>query len=391
MPFCAPVLVFFTLHTSMELTRWCGQTAPVPVAPHPHLAAADSVGPNLDAHLAAWERTLAAVRSIRFDFTFTRRDPAAVLFPGESSYTGSLVAMRPNYLRIRLANSADSKDFEAFIGNGKSVYAYHGLQKTITELVPGNCLYKGLSGHILLELLRLMPAKELRSRFEVQLFKEDANYLYLHLKPLLEKDRMDFTQLRVALVQTRLGAFAYLPAQVYLVRPTGETEHWKFSNHKTNLPEISEKLFQLEEVPGFRLQNAPATIPKSPPSDPPSVAVSAGTGGWAESVMPCDQVGRGLFRRRSGLFRNRIAGYKCATAGHVPVIGWVYGVQSCEPPVSRSWPLRWASHWAKPAGGLSSRSSPRRGLCLHRCRRPWPRPIRNSMRTWPAGKSGCAI
>src|SRR6266702_3326538 len=59
--------------------------------------------------------------------------PAAGIFKGEKDYTGSILCMKPNLARLRLDYATDPRDFEAFICNGKSVYAYNGLQKTITE------------------------------------------------------------------------------------------------------------------------------------------------------------------------------------------------------------------------------------------------------------------
>jgi TIGR03009 family protein len=207
---------------------------------------------RLDAHLAGWERAIAGVKSLRCDLTLTRKD-----FGGESSYTGSLLAMRPNYLRLRLDSRADPKDYEAFIGDGKSLFAYNGLQRTVAEHKPDSWFFSILSRNILIDLLRGMTVRALKARFEVHLFKEDANYLYLEIKPLHENEKQDLRLLRVALYQPTHSELAYLPAQVYLLRPSGDTEQWKLSNLTTNLLAISEVSFQFEQIRGFRFLRAP--------------------------------------------------------------------------------------------------------------------------------------
>ena len=139
--------------------------------------------------------------------------------------------MKPNLARLRLDNAADPKDFEAFICNGKSVYAYNGLQKTITEhkLPDPKTNPAGATDNLILDFVSGMKAKDLKARFDIAIFKEDADYVYLDIKPLVGKDKQDIQQLRLALYQARHAQVAYLPAQIYLVRPNGETEQWKLA------------------------------------------------------------------------------------------------------------------------------------------------------------------
>jgi TIGR03009 family protein len=198
---------------------------------------------------------MADTKSIRFDISLKRTEPANQKI--ETNYIGALVAMRPNFFRLRLANAADPRDFEEFVHDGLSLYAYSGLQKSVTEHKSGSWLYSALSQNMMLDLLHGMTAKELKSRFEVRMFKEDENYLDFELKPSREKDKLDFQQIRVALHQARHVKLAYLPAQVALIRPSGETETWKLSDHMANSPEINERLFRFEQLPGFRFQKAP--------------------------------------------------------------------------------------------------------------------------------------
>lgn len=247
MPNCCVLVVVVALAGSMKATPAIVQAPGIPIAPHPR--------PKLDTHLAAWEKAIGSATSIRLDFTL-RRHAAGGLLEGESKYSGSLLAMRPNHIRFRIDNDAACRDFELYIHNGKSLFAYNGLQKTVTELKQDHWFYERFRQLALLELLCAKTAKELRSRYDVRLMKEDADYLYLELRPLSGKMVGDFKRLRVALYQPRHRQFAYLPAQLFMIHANDETEQWKFSNSVTNIPEMSEKSFQFEEIPGFRFQKA---------------------------------------------------------------------------------------------------------------------------------------
>ena len=69
----------------------------------------------------------------------------------------------------------------------------------------------------------------------------------------------------------RRPPIAYLPAQVYLVKPNDETEQWKLTKPMTNIPNLDPKVFQYENVPGFRFQKAPDgnAPPRFGPASPP--------------------------------------------------------------------------------------------------------------------------
>jgi TIGR03009 family protein len=239
-------------------------TGAVPPSVPASVAAPDQ---RLDAHLAGWEARMRALTNFRFDLALHRKDPAAGIFKGESKFTGSVLGMKPNLARLRLDNGADPKDYEAFICDGKSVYAYNGLQKTITrhKLPDPKAQPAGETGNLILDFVSGMKAKNLKARFDLTIFKEDADYVYLDIKPLLGKDKQDFKQLRLALYQPRHAQVAYLPAQIFLVRPNGETEQWKLTNPLTDIKDVDRKAFEFVNLPGFRFQQAPD------PSAPPTV------------------------------------------------------------------------------------------------------------------------
>lgn len=232
----------------------------VPGVPPPLPPAAAAPDQKLDGHLAAWERTMSDLKNFRFELDLTRKDPvAAGVFKNTKEYTGVVLCMKPNFARLRLDFKADPKDFEAYICNGKAVYAYSGLQKTITEhkLPDPKQSPAGATDNLILDFMTGMKAADIKKRFDIKLFKEDEYYIYLDIKPILGKDKQEFAQLRLALCGPKTGEAAYMPAQVFMVKPNQESELWKLTKPQKNLPGIDAKVFQYENVPGFRYQKAP--------------------------------------------------------------------------------------------------------------------------------------
>jgi TIGR03009 family protein len=233
-----------------------------PVAPP--AAPAAKTDPKLDAHLDGWEKTMGALTNFRFELNLKKTQ---VTFKQDKPYSGVVLCMKPNYAVVRMNYDGDKTgaDYEAFICDGKSLYHYNGLERTITEYkLPDQKTNAAATDNLMLDFLSGMKAKDAKARFDLSLFKEDANYVYLDVKPILGKDKEEFQQLRMALYGPNTK-FAYLPAQVYLVRPNGDTELWKFSDPQTNIPALAPKDFAFQKVGGFQFK---VWQPPPPPARP---------------------------------------------------------------------------------------------------------------------------
>jgi TIGR03009 family protein len=234
--------------------------------------------PKLEGHLAGWEKTMGDLKNFRFVLNLKRTD---VVFKQEKSYSGVVLCMKPKYAVLRLNYDGDKTgvDYEAYICDGKAVYAYNGLGKTITEwdLPDPATSPAGATDNLMLDFLTGMKAKDAKARFDISLFKEDANYVYLDVKPTLAKDKAEFQQLRMALYGQNTK-FAYLPAQVYLVKPNGETELWKFTEPQTNIEGLTPKDFAFQPVKGWKLEKGKAPTPPPPPGRPGMPMLPGATG-----------------------------------------------------------------------------------------------------------------
>jgi TIGR03009 family protein len=249
-----------------------------PVRPAPAAKAPD---PKLDAHLGAWEKKMSGVHNVHTKIELKRTDN---VFKKDTNYKGVVLCMKPNLAVLRLDNAADptKADYEAYICDGKSLFVYEGLKKTITEIpIPQN--QAGVD-NLMLDFLAGMKANVAKQRFDITLFKTDEYYIYLDVKPLRPADQREFKQLRLALYGPgpATAKFAYLPAQVFMLKPNDDTEVWKFTNTQVDVPGVEAKAFTFKPIPGWKQQKAPpqpvaggAMVPAGglvrPNAAPPSV------------------------------------------------------------------------------------------------------------------------
>jgi TIGR03009 family protein len=241
---------------------------PIP-PPAPPGAQAD---PKLDAHLAQWEKRMSGVSNFRTVIDLTRTEDT---FKKKTNFTGVVLCMKPNFAILRLDNANDAKkiDYEAYQCDGKNLYVFDGLKKTVTRVkLQQN---QGVD-NVMLDFLGGMKAADVKKRFDVKLFNEDANYIYLDIKPTLPADQREFNQIRMALFKDTptTAKWAYLPAQVFLLKPNRDTEEWKFSETQLDIAGVKAELFAFAKPPaGFELKDAPAAPVGGAPPLPPGGAV----------------------------------------------------------------------------------------------------------------------
>ena len=226
---------------------------PFPNAPPP-------TDPVLDQHLLGWEKAIQGVSNFYTEFELKKTEAA---FKRERPYKGSILLMKPNFARMRSESTTNPADYEAYICDGRTVYEYRGQQKTITKFdLP---VGPGAAGadNLLLDLLGGMKAADLKRRFQISIMRPDPNYVYLDINPLLAKDQQEFEQVRFALYGPNVKPpySPYFPAQIYIIKPNGDTESWALKNQQTQVRDINQKAFQFVPIPGWEVKQAPPQQP----------------------------------------------------------------------------------------------------------------------------------
>ncbi len=231
---------------------------------------------RLDAHLLGWQTQMGGLNNFRANFEVKKTE---AVFKKEQVYGGAVLCMKPTFARLRLQSETDRNDYEAYICNGKSIFAYNGLGKSITEVpLPPNPAPGAPGGNLMLDFLGGMTAQAAKQRFRIGLWKEDAHYVYLNIEPVLGADKQEFTQVRFALYGPGLADknLRYLPAQLRLDKPNGDFEVWTFSKQEVNLPGVGADNFKFENVPGYSYQKAQPGGPAPGGAAPPPATPPAG-------------------------------------------------------------------------------------------------------------------
>jgi TIGR03009 family protein len=234
--------------------------------------------PRLNAHLDGWEKAMGGLVNFSAKFDLVKTD---VLFKQERAYQGSVLCMKPNLALLRIESKGNAANYEAFVCDGKSFFQYDSQKKAVYkyELNPG-----AGADNLMLDFLGGMKADDARKRFHISLFKEDANYVYLEIKPRVAKDAQEFVEARMALLaptnQAKLQP--YLPVQVWMRHPNQDYEKWDFREHSINAAGVGPQLFQYQPIPGWPLQQAPAPGARGPGA--PGTPAPGGPGGPAVPV-----------------------------------------------------------------------------------------------------------
>jgi TIGR03009 family protein len=209
---------------------------------------------KLDAHLGAWEKKMAGVSNFFTELALTRTEAT---FKRKTQFKGSVQCMKPNFAILHLASAADANEYERYHADGQNLYVFDGAKKTVTRV---KLKQNQRADNVMLDFLNGMKAKDVKARFDAKLFKEDDNYIYLDLKPLHLADQREFKELRMALYKDTpaTAKWAYLPSQVYLQKPGGDSELWEFTNTQLDIKGVDAKTFAFQGAPkGFELKDAP--------------------------------------------------------------------------------------------------------------------------------------
>jgi TIGR03009 family protein len=230
-------------------------------------AAAVALPPALQAHLSAWEKKSSSVGSYYSDCEYVRKN---LLVRKETTFTGTMMCMKPNLARMRIDNKADRTDFLSYIADGKAVYEYAGKDKVVRQFTipPGG--KGGVGDNLLMEFMSgSMSADDVKTRFDLKLEKEEEYYTHIKILPKLEKDKQEFESMLLVLYSGKLAErkWDYLPAVVVIQKNRDEIDQWTFKEPKINNDGIKKEHFvatmpRKEDGWEFKTMNAP--VPSQP-------------------------------------------------------------------------------------------------------------------------------
>lgn len=199
----------------------------------------------------------------------TRKD---MLLKKEKMMDGSVMCQKPNLARMRLqavpaaGQKPDPNDYEAYICTGREIFQYDGLVKTLTSYQLRGA---GVGDNLLLEFMSgTLKTNDVLRRFDMQLLKEDANYVYLQIGAVQPSDKQEFQTMILVLHQPNIPGkphLAYLPRTVVFRKNNNQEEEvWEFPSPLVNV-KIEANAFQYVPPPqDWKVQKVQAPTPPPP-------------------------------------------------------------------------------------------------------------------------------
>ncbi len=205
---------------------------------------------RLDSLLAQWEAKMSGVKSLQADIAREYEDKT---WRTKEIYVGRAYYQAPNMANLYLQRQDNPSMYERFICTGQFVYQFLVAQKQL-------CVYdlganKGQAGpqDNFLSFLVGMKADEAKKRYQIRLAGEDANYIYLEVKPRFPADMADFSLAQIALTQR-----TFLPRMLIYTEANGNKATWNIPKLDPDA-HIDRNLFaQPQTPPGFELKRMAA-------------------------------------------------------------------------------------------------------------------------------------
>jgi TIGR03009 family protein len=212
---------------------------------------------QLNAHLAQWEREMAAVKSFSADCKRTDmnrvRNDRTELFGWVKCLKADAGGNKADQkASLYLAQKDNPNAFEKYVCTGDRLYRFSPPEKTVWVHKLGG----PVAGDNFLEFLFQFKADAMKKRYDMTLVfpngPNDPNYIYFDIKPRLEADKVEFQRARLVLLKKN-----YLPAQLWFEEPNGNYHTWELSKVQPNDPAVAAPDFVPPDKPaGWQMKDA---------------------------------------------------------------------------------------------------------------------------------------
>ncbi|MFO0876966.1 MAG: TIGR03009 domain-containing protein [Gemmataceae bacterium] len=230
---------------------------------------------KLDGYLLRWEQEMKKVQTLAAVIARIDKDKS---FGTTTKLTGVAQYMKAgngpsalNLAMLELKQEGKTDMTEKVICTGTYLYQFRPAQKEIHAYEmprpkPGQVADDGFLG-----LMFGMRAEEARRRFVLNLYKEDAYYVYVDITPRFPADRADFARARLVLLKD-----TFMPRQLWFEHPNGNEVTWDIPSLRTGVS-LDRRNFDAPRTPtGWKLvpvnrtnTGGPTATPASTGGNPP--------------------------------------------------------------------------------------------------------------------------
>jgi TIGR03009 family protein len=226
------------------------------------------------AHLAAWEREMAGVKSLSAECKHTEVNRVR---NDRVEWSGFVKVMKSDtgggkvdkLISVYLEQKGNPSAFEKFVSTGDLLYQFSWRERLIYVRKLGKA-----ADDTIIDTLFQMKADAMKKRYDMTLVypqgRDDPNYIYFDIKPRQEADKAEFQRARLVLIRRN-----YLPAQLWFEEPNGNYHTWDLSKVAANDPGVKAADFVAPEKPaGWQIKE----IKPKDSDNPPRVYRPAGPG-----------------------------------------------------------------------------------------------------------------
>lgn len=220
---------------------------------------------KLDQVLAGWEKAMAGLQSLALDCERTTKDrvfPSADSFKGTAKFLKSSTPNQGSRASLELFKDVAGKPspdrFEKYIISGTFLYEFDPSNKVIRVHTLPPPKQGQVADDNLVTFLFGMKAVDAKERYQLTFVPADDKwYYYLKVEPKLAKDKAEFREARLALLQSN-----FLPAQVWFLHPNSNEVTWNFRNIQPNAV-LKASEFEAPALPkGWQIQRVQDQKPK---------------------------------------------------------------------------------------------------------------------------------
>ncbi len=249
------------LGTSLQAQQ---KAPPAQVAPAPPVQL-DPAHNRLDALLLQWENKMKGIDSLSAEVSRKTQDKT---FGTQETFDGKAKYLKPNLALLDMHRRDRPNLFEKYICSGTFLYEFNrdNREVRVHEMPPPKP--GQVADDNFLAFLLGMKAEEARRRYELQLVKEDQNWIYVLVFPRFAADKADFQK-----AQLVLSANSFLPRMLTFIESVnGNTVNWDIPAIELNARLDRNEFTKPAIPPGWKMVRATDTPPAGQNGVPPRIA-----------------------------------------------------------------------------------------------------------------------
>jgi TIGR03009 family protein len=204
---------------------------------------------RLDTVLERWDREMRGLQAVSCQ---VRRTDLDRVFATTQTREGIFRYLKPDRVLLEMHKNGEPQTWEKLVRDGRFLYWFETRHRVIRkfELAAVQPFLKRIDDNLATVLLGT-DARAMKRRYELQLVKEDAYYLYMLITPRTPPDLAEFVRARLVLRKD-----SFRPRQLWFEEPNGNQTTWDILRIDTGV-RLRADDFAVQVPAGWRMEALP--------------------------------------------------------------------------------------------------------------------------------------